>query len=91
MSGPVRDEAKQRAWLDASELAQKIFRGHYSRAESMVLTSELFEHAYAAGHDAFAADLAAMTAERDDALARAEAAEPDALRWRECVGHRGQK
>jgi len=68
MSGPVRDESKQRAWLDASELAQKIFRGHYSRAVSMVLTSELFEHAYAAGHDAVEADLAAMMARRDTAI-----------------------
>jgi len=68
MSGPVRDESKQRAWLDASELAQKIFRGHYSRAVSMVLTSELFEHAYAAGHDAVEADLAAMMASRNTAI-----------------------
>jgi len=32
-------------------------------------------------------ELDAVRAERNAALARAEAAEPDALRWRECVGH----
>jgi len=68
MSGPVRDESKQRAWLDASELAQKIFRGHYSRAVSMVLTSELFEHAYAAGRATVEADLDAMMAKHDTAI-----------------------